>query len=199
VNQSYHILYLVLVTYGTVFLAELIGDKTLYTISSLSARFHPRPVFCGVSIAFMGKTLAAVALGRFISELPPGAVSGMSAVTFFITATVIWFKKTENQPTEGGRVQVSWMKAVAIAFATIFFSEWADIGQLTTAALAARYQAPVVVWCSATLALMTKGALAIALGIGLRKWIPMHVLRPIAASVCVLMGVVSARGLLPWH
>ena len=192
-------LYLVLATYGTIFLAELIGDKTVYTVSSLSARFRPFPVFCGISVAFMGKMLAAVSLGRFISDLPVNAVAGTSAATFFITATVIWFKKSEYQPTESRQAQASWLKAAVIAFAAIFFTEWADIGQITAATLAARYQAPGVVWYSATLALMTKGALAVTLGLGLRKSVPKNILRPIAVTVCVLMGFVSASGLIFWY
>jgi len=55
---------LFLTTYGMVFVAELIGDKLLYTISVLTTRYRPLPMFCGIVVAFMAKTLAAVLLAK---------------------------------------------------------------------------------------------------------------------------------------
>jgi putative Ca2+/H+ antiporter (TMEM165/GDT1 family) len=185
--------YLLLATYGTVFLAELLGDKTIYTISSLAMRFRPLYVFCGFTVAFMAKMLVAVLLGQVIAELPPYLVAIMSTTTFFVTALVIWFKKKD----EGGvrREHDNYFsKAALITFAAIFFSEWGDVGQITAATLTARYRAPLVVWLGATLALVTKGLLALTLGRSLRKRIPQHWLRPVSVSLCLVMGVISAVG-----
>jgi putative Ca2+/H+ antiporter (TMEM165/GDT1 family) len=86
-----------------------------------------------------------------------------------------------------------------IAFAAIFFSEWGDVGQVTAATLTARYQMPLIVWLGASAALLTKGLLAVTLGRGLRRHIPGHVLRPVSAALCLLMGVVSAAAtMLDW-
>jgi len=188
-------LYLLLATFGTVFVAELIGDKTIYTISSLGMRFRPLYVFFGFTAAFMAKMLAAVLLGQVIAELPIYLVAIVSTATFLVTALVIWFKKKDK---EEGAVQAKYdnyfSRATLITFAAIFFSEWGDIGQITAATLTARYQAPLVVWLGATLALVTKGLLALTLGRTLRKRIPQRMLRPISASLCLLMAVVSAIG-----
>jgi putative Ca2+/H+ antiporter (TMEM165/GDT1 family) len=189
-------LYLLLATYGAVLLAELVGDKSIYTISSLTSRLRPLPVFVGISLALSGKTLAAVTAGRFIAELPASVVTGVSAATFFTTGAVIWFKKSENRSTRNEQPQARWSRAVAISFAAVFFTEWADIGQITTATLAAHYHAPLVVWLGATLALMTKGALAITIGLGLQKLVPIRVLRALAVTVCAIMGVISIFSLL---
>lgn len=187
-------LYLLLLTYGTVFIAELIGDKTVYTISSLSMRFRPLYVFSGIALAFMLKMLAAVLLGQLIAELPTTIVALVSAVTFFVTALVIWFQKKDHekleQPEHGG----AFSKAVLISFAAIFFSEWGDIGQITAATLTARYQMPLIVWLGATAALITKGLLAMTLGRGIRRLVPKHILRPLSASICLIMAVVSVIG-----
>ena len=78
-----------------------------------------------------------------------------------------------------------------ISFAAIFFSEWGDVGQLAAATLAARYHAPFIVWSGATLALMTKGLLALTLGAGLSRRLPQNVLRYGALSLCLTMGVLS--------
>src|ERR1051325_310669 len=181
---------LLLATYATIFLAELVGDKNLYTISTLTVRFHILPVMCGISLAFAGKMLAAWSVGRAVAKLPSALVTGMSAATFFATGLIIWMKRPEGQPRrdEGAR---RWSRALPVSFAAIFFSEWADVGQIAAATLAARYHAPLMVWTGATLALMTKGLLALTLGAGLCRRLPQNVLRYGALGLCLMMGILS--------
>ena len=180
--------------YVLVLVAELVGDKLIYTAGSLTTRFRALPVFCGLSLAFMLKMLAAVSVGHFIAGLPGEVVAGVSAATFFVTAAFIWFRRGGGEASPKAGAEAGWWRAVGVSFAAAFLTEWGDIGQLTAAALAARHNAPLVVWLGATLALMTKGALAVTLGVGLRRKVPARVLRPLAASVCVVMGLVSAHG-----
>jgi putative Ca2+/H+ antiporter (TMEM165/GDT1 family) len=118
-------------------------------------------------------------------------VSLTSAATFFLTALVIWFKKT-NDGAEPRAHENYFSRAALITFAAILFSEWADIGQIMAATLTARYGFPLIVWLGATLALITKGLLALALGRGLRKCVPLQVLRPVSVSLCIIMGIISA-------
>ncbi|OLE55547.1 MAG: hypothetical protein AUG51_02685 [Acidobacteria bacterium 13_1_20CM_3_53_8] len=183
-------LYLLLATYGTIFFAELLGDKSIYTISTLTTRFRPSQVFCGISLAFMCKMLAAVLIGRAIAELPPMLVTGMSAATFFTTAFVVWRKKPKGEAVKQAESR-PWSRVIIICFAAVFFSEWCDVGQITAATLVARYHAPVIVWLGATLALNTKGILAMTLGVGLRKHIPQNRLRYGLLAICLTMGVIS--------
>ena len=184
-------LYLFFVTYGTIFVAELIGDKSIYTISSLATRFRPFQVFCGFTAAFAIKTLIAILLGSVIAELPTSLVATTSTVTFFLTALVIWFKRSSNVATEHQH-ESHWPKAILIPFAAILFSEWGDIGQIMAATLTARYQAPLVVFLGGTMALVTKGMLALTLGFSLRRRVPISILRPVSAILCVILGVISA-------
>lgn len=172
--------YLFLVTYGTILVAELIGDKNIYTISSLAMRFRPSQVFCGFTIAFAIKTLMAILLGSLIAELPTPLVATTSTVTFFLTALAIWFKRSSNAPAErehDGHLP----KAILVPFAAVLFSEWGDIGQIMAATLTARYQAPFIVFLGATLALVTKGVLALVIGFSLRRRVPISILRPVSA------------------
>jgi Ca2+/H+ antiporter, TMEM165/GDT1 family len=184
-------LYLLLAAFATIFLTEMLGDKALFTISALVTRFRPLPVFCGVVIAFMGKMLAAVLFGNAIARLPASLVAAVSALTFLITAVVIWFKKQEVA-TEDQRPVTPWSKALLTAFAAIFFSEWADAGQLAAAMLTAQSHAPFTIWLGGTLALATKGALAVVFGIGLRRHLPHNALRYAAFACCLVMSVLSA-------
>jgi putative Ca2+/H+ antiporter (TMEM165/GDT1 family) len=154
-------------------------------------RFRPFYVFSGFTVAFMLKMFVAVLFGQVIAKLPASLVVATSTATFFITALVIWFKKED-----AGAVQHQddnhFSRAALITFTAISLSEWGDIGQITAATLTARYQVPLVIWLGATLALMTKGLLALTLGFGLRKHIPQRILRPISAGLCLIMGIVSA-------
>jgi Ca2+/H+ antiporter, TMEM165/GDT1 family len=184
-------LYLLLATYGTILVAELIGDKSVYTIGSLTMRFRPFHVFCGFAAAFSIKMLMAVLLGQVIAELPGSLVTITSTATFFLTALFIWFKKSDGAPA-GSLLETKSTRVFLIAFAAIVFSEWGDIGQIMAATLTARYQAPLVVWFGGTLALITKGLLALVVGRTLRQRIPLNILRPVSASLCVAMGVISA-------
>jgi putative Ca2+/H+ antiporter (TMEM165/GDT1 family) len=95
--------YLLLATYGTVLFAELLGDKSFYTISSLTTRFRAAHVLGGISVAFAGKMLVAVLVGQAIAGLPPALVAGISAATFFATALAIWFKNA--RPESAGRAR----------------------------------------------------------------------------------------------
>jgi len=181
---------LLLATYGTIFLAELVGDKNLYTISTLTVRFNIWPVCCGIIMAFSVKMLVAVLLGQAIAGLPSALVTGMSAATFFATGLIIWMKRPEGTTRAGGERRY-WSRGLPVSFAAIFFSEWGDVGQIAAATLSARYQAPLVVWLGATLALITKGILALTLGAGLCRRLPQNVLRYSALGLCFMMGILS--------
>jgi putative Ca2+/H+ antiporter (TMEM165/GDT1 family) len=178
--------------FGTVFLTEILGDRALFTISALATRFRSLPVFAGIVPAFMAKMLAAVLVGNAIASLPAALVATASATTFLATAIVIWFKKREEDSASKKMLATCWPKAVLTAFAAIFFSEWADAGQLSAAMLTARHQAPVVIWLAATLALVAKGVLALSLGVTLRRHLPREFLRGAAFALCLTMGILCA-------
>jgi putative Ca2+/H+ antiporter (TMEM165/GDT1 family) len=182
---------ILIATYAIVFGAEVVGDKTIYTLGSLAARYRAFPIFCGSSVAFALKMLAAVLLGKAIAEMPAALVATVSAVTFFSMALVIWFKK----PEEEQRVStdsLSWLGIALASFASIFLSEWGDVGQIAAATLAARYRLLAVVWLGAVLAMMTKGILAMTLGVSLRNYVPQRILRYATSGICATMGILAA-------
>jgi putative Ca2+/H+ antiporter (TMEM165/GDT1 family) len=181
---------LLLTTYGAVLVAELIGDKSLYTLSSLAARFRLGPILAGAAAAFVGKMLLAVVLGQALGTLPAAFVAALSAVTFFTMAAILWRKKPHEPPAEVA--PPTWSRATLISFAAIFFPEWGDAGQLAAAMLVAQYGAPLVIWVGATLAMLTKACLAVTLGIGLRRWVPRDVVRVVSVVVCLIMGLLAA-------
>ena len=180
-----------LATYGAVFVAEIVGDKLLYTTGVLAARYRTVPIMFGMAVAFMLKMGVAVAVGEAISKLPPLFVACLTAASFIGVAIAVW-RKDERRAAQK---EVSAPKAAMVSFAAIFFSEWGDVGQITAAAMSAKYHVPLVVWIGAVAAMVTKGILAASIGAGVRGWIQEHVppkiVRYAGVSALVVLGVLS--------
>jgi Ca2+/H+ antiporter, TMEM165/GDT1 family len=178
-------------TYGAVFVAEIVGDKLLYTTGVLAARYKTLPIMFGMAFAFMLKMGVAVAVGEAISKLPPWLVACVTAASFIGVAIAVW-RKDERRATQK---EVSAPKAAMVSFAAIFFSEWGDVGQITAAAMSAKYHAPVWVWLGAVGAMVTKGALAASIGAGVRGWIqdhiPPRIIRYAGVAALLILGILS--------
>jgi putative Ca2+/H+ antiporter (TMEM165/GDT1 family) len=181
-----------LATYGAVFVAEIAGDKLLYTTGVLATRYRTVPIMIGMLVAFMAKMAVAVAVGEAISKLPRLLVASLTSVSFIGVAITLWRKPVERASTEKDPRAA---RAAMVSFAAIFFSEWGDVGQITAAAMAARFGSPVLVWIGAVAAMVTKGALAASLGAGVRQWIasriPPKVIRYVGVAALLVLGLLS--------
>ncbi len=184
---------LFLVAYGTVFAAEIVGDKLLYTTSVLATRYRTTPVMCGMVLAFMAKMGVAVVVGEAISNLPPLLVAGITTASFVFVAYTVW-RKDHTRLAANRESRES--KAAFVSFSAILFSEWADVGQITAATLAARFASPFTVWLGAVAAMVTKGALAASFGAAVRRWIQERVsprtVRHGSVIVLLVLGVLAA-------
>jgi len=183
----------VVAVFAAVLTAELLGDKIFLAIASLSAQYRPSAILGGLLPAQMAKMAVAVLAGGFVARLPVTLVTMASVLTFALTAVALWRKRCGggDAPTRKDGVGSSW-RGVALGFGAVFFTEWADPGQLAAAAMVARYGRPWVVWGAATGALAMKGLLALTLGRGLRRYIPHTALRISAAGVCAVLAVLAA-------
>jgi putative Ca2+/H+ antiporter (TMEM165/GDT1 family) len=186
-----------LATYGAVFMAEIVGDKLLYTTGLLATRYKTLPILFGMAMAFMLKMGVAVAVGHLISTLPKWLVASITAINFFAIAVVLWRKKDKREVTAKNYPAY---RAALVAFAAIFFSEWGDVGQITAATMAARFNSPLAVWLGAVAAMVTKGTLASFIGGGLRGWIQSHfepkTLRYAATALLLVLGIFSVWEIL---
>src|SRR5256712_1029408 len=184
-------------TFGAVFLAEIVGDKLLYTTGVLAARYRTAPIMIGMAAAFMAKMGVAVLIGEAISRLPRLLVAAITAASFLSIAFVLW--KKSDRPRESKESHRA-HKAAMVSFAAIFFSEWGDVGQITAATLAAKYRMPLVVWVGAVSAMVTKGTLAAFLGAGIRRWIrdrvSPKVVRYVAVGLLLVLGCLSVVEIL---
>lgn len=181
-----------LATFGAVFVAEIVGDKLLYTTGVLATRYRTMPIVLGMLIAFMCKMAVAVAVGSAIAKLPPMLVAALTTVSFVGVAIALWRKPLKAEPIEKEHAA---SKAALVSFAAIFFSEWGDVGQITAATMAARFGQPLLVWIGAVAAMATKGALAASIGAGVRQWIatriPPKVVRYAGVGALLVLGLLS--------
>jgi len=189
-------------TYGAVFVAEIVGDKLLYTTGVLATRYRSASIMVGMAVAFMCKMAVAVAVGQAISRLPKPLVAAVTAASFIGVALALWRKPDVRDEKPKDRAVI---KGAAVAFAAIFFSEWGDVGMVTAAAMAAKFLTPappgtvfvtgLVIWLGAVLAMVTKGILAAFLGAGVRLWIAERVsprvIRYVAVAALAVLGVLA--------
>jgi putative Ca2+/H+ antiporter (TMEM165/GDT1 family) len=176
--------------YWTVLVAELVGDKSIYTVSSLGMRFRGGVVFGSVVAAFAGKMLVAVLLGRALVQWHSRWTDMVSALAFFLSAMLIWFDEPEEE-LPATRPSVPWPRAGIICFAALFFTEWGDPGQIAAAAITLKSGAMLATWAGGTLAMITKGALAMTLGRKLRDHLPQRMIRMLASASCGALGLIA--------
>src|SRR5947207_13431684 len=85
-------------TFGAVFLAEIVGDKLLYTTGVLAARYRTAPIMIGMAAAFMAKMGVAVLIGEVIARLPRLLVAAITAARSIGVAIALWRKDDEYRP-----------------------------------------------------------------------------------------------------
>ena len=62
-------------------MAEIVGDKLLYTTGLLATRYKTFPILCGMAMAFMLKMAVAVLVGHIFALLPKWLVASVTAIT----------------------------------------------------------------------------------------------------------------------
>jgi putative Ca2+/H+ antiporter (TMEM165/GDT1 family) len=179
-----------LLAFWSVFVAELVGDKSLYALTSLALRIHWAVVFAAFSVASAAKILAATLLGSLVTQIHGHWPYILSAVAFFVSAILIWV----DEPSEGDRentARTGWSKGIVVCFTSFFFTEWGDPGQIAAAALVLKSHMLLATWMGATLALMIKGAAALTLGVQIRNRLPQRMLRIVASGSCCVLGTLA--------
>src|SRR5262245_28681075 len=90
-------------TYGAVFIAEIVGDKLLYTSGVLATRYRWASVASGMALAFMAKMAAAVAIGAAAATLLEEyrwLVALVTAASFIGVALIMFQKSDVRAPKE---------------------------------------------------------------------------------------------------
>jgi Ca2+/H+ antiporter, TMEM165/GDT1 family len=188
--------------FGTVFVVIFVAelpDKTAIAALVLATRYKPLPVFFGAALALTVQSIIAIAAGGLLALLPARPVHVGAGVLFLVSAAVMWHRKGEDsveprKNTESAAAP-SCLRMLVSAFGVVFVAEWGDLTQLGTAALAARYRSPVIVFCSATLALWTVTAIAVLIGNRAGALMDPNVTKRVAAAIFAFLGLTLIFGL----
>ncbi|MEU4801381.1 TMEM165/GDT1 family protein [Actinosynnema sp. NPDC023587] len=181
--------------FGVIFLAEL-PDKTMVATLVLTTRYRAWPVFVGVTAAFAVQCVVAATFGGVLTLLPDRLVAGVVAALFGIGAFLLLkesFAGDDDESAESGNGgSVTFWRAALTSFGVLFAAEWGDASQLATAALSARYGAPVFVGVGAFLALVVVAGIAVLVGRKIAGRIPTHLIQRVSGSIFAVFAVVAA-------
>jgi len=108
---------------------------------------------------------------------------------------LIWCEGHEKA-TDKTTVNVSWPRAALVSFGALFLTEWGDPGQISAAALTLKSHSVAPVWLGGSLAMITKGTLAIVLGVKLSDRLPQRTLRILASASCCILSVLALGGIV---
>jgi putative Ca2+/H+ antiporter (TMEM165/GDT1 family) len=188
--------------FGVIFVAEL-PDKTALAALVLATRHRPVPVLIGAASALTVQSLVAVGAGQLVSLLPQRSVHLFAGGLFVASAVLMWRRKEESEDDvkdrdnggNGDGARAFW-RSTWLAFVVVFVAEWGDLTQLATAALAARYRAPFIVFSGSALALWAVATLAVFIGHRAGKLLDPHLTKRIAAVLFAVIGGVLLAGLL---
>lgn len=181
--------------FGLIFVAEL-PDKTAVTALVLATRHRPAPVLLGTASALTIQSIVAVVAGQLISLLPHRPVHIGAGLLFVVSAVVMWVQKEDSEEVKDSAASLGFWRSAWLAFVVVFIAEWGDLTQLATAALAARYRAPFIVFAGSTLALCAVAAIAVFAGHKAGKLLNPQLTKRIAAVLFAAIGVAFVTGLV---
>jgi putative Ca2+/H+ antiporter (TMEM165/GDT1 family) len=184
--------------FGVIFVAEL-PDKTALAALVLATRHKPLPVFLGAAAALTVQSLVAITAGELLSLLPARGVHIGAGLLFLVSAWFMWRRKEEAEGSsrdEDSKKPAGFWRAAWLVFGVVFVAEWGDLTQLATAAMAARYRAPVTVFVGATLALWAVTAIAVFVGNRAGRLLDPDLTKKIAAVLFAAVGVALIAGVL---
>ncbi|MBS4045766.1 MAG: TMEM165/GDT1 family protein [Alphaproteobacteria bacterium] len=177
-----------LTTTGVVAIAE-IGDKTQLLSLLLAARFNrPWPILAGILAATIANHLAAAALGVWLEDLLAPQVLRWVLIASFV-AMAVWTLIPDKLEEDAAQSTGRW-GAFLTTLVMFFIAEIGDKTQLATTALAARYDAILIVTAASTLGLMLANVPVVFLGKALMRRLPLNLARYLAAAAFLLLALV---------
>ncbi len=171
---------------AVVALAE-IGDKTQLLAIVLATRFRkPLPIVVGIFAATVANHFLAALVGAQVASILEGQWFRYAIAISFL-AMAAWtlipdkLDEEEQKPARFGAFLTT-----LIAF---FLVEMGDKTQVATVALGARFTDVVSVTMGTTLGMMIANVPAVFLGHEVLKYVPLDVVRRIAAGLFLVIGL----------
>lgn len=166
--------------------ATEMGDKTQLLALVLATRFKkPWTIMAGILTATIANHLFAAWAGERVAEfVSPEILKWILALTFF--AFAIWILIPDKDDSDESKMRSSPFWTTVILF---FVAEVGDKTQLSTVALAAKYQNIWLVTLGTTLGMLVSDGLAVFFGEKLTKRISMKWVHGISAVLYVAFGI----------
>jgi len=175
-------------SFGIIALAEL-GDKTQVTIMCLSANKRVKSVFVGAIVAFaLVEGISALIGGTIAAFIPTQWVGIGAGVAFLVFGVYSLLSKTEEVKVNNSSLNI------ARSFSLIALMELGDKTQLSVIALAAEYDAPLMVFVGVMFALALLTIIGILVGSVISRFVPMKYIKVGSSLVFILFGVLFLFG-----
>jgi Ca2+/H+ antiporter, TMEM165/GDT1 family len=176
---------------GSVAVGEL-GDKTQLLSLILATRLRkPLPIIAGIFAATLINHLIACSIGEWVGTLmTPTVLRWVLGISFLAVAVWALIPDTmdENVKTQGN------YGIFVLTAVTFFMAEMGDKTQIIALALAAKYDALVAVVAGTTLGMMIVNIPTVLFAERATKWVPVNVVRIVAALIYAILGVITLLG-----
>lgn len=171
---------------AAVALAE-IGDKTQLLAIVLATRFQkPMPIILGILAATIANHFLAALLGSEVASVLDGPGFRYAVAASFI-AMAAWTLIPDK--LEDGDQKPARFGAFLTTLIAFFLVEMGDKTQIATVALGARFHDVVSVTAGTTLGMMLANVPAVFLGNEVLKYVPLSVVRMVAAGLFLIIGL----------
>ena len=185
----------VLISAFVVAVAE-IGDQTQLLAIFLATRFRkPWPILAGILVATIANHLLAACVGYYVADLLKGKWVGYLIGVSFL-ATALWALKPDKE--DEAAAERSGLGVFLTTLVAFFLVEMGDKTQIAAISLAARFHSIWRVAAGTTAGMMIANAPVVFLGERATQFIPVKVMRIVAAVVLAVLGVwtlvATARG-----
>lgn len=178
---------------ASIMVGEL-GDKTQMLTLILAARLRkPIPIIAGILVATLVNHLGACLVGEWVGELiTPQILRWVLGISFLAVAA--WalipdkIDEDEDVKTRGN------YGVFALTAVTFFLAEMGDKTQIVAMALAAKYNDLFSVVAGTTLGMMIVNVPTVLFAERATKWVPLKLVRIIAAATYAVLGVATLLG-----
>ncbi|NHJ25560.1 MAG: TMEM165/GDT1 family protein [Candidatus Lokiarchaeota archaeon] len=213
--------FIILITYGILFLGEL-GDKTQLIVFNLALDYNKFfKVGIGATLGFAVIVTIGILFGSFITVLVPlSLIKIISSIVFIIIGifearniksfylnerkmkskdkAIKEFENNEGSTSVNESSRFSWLKKnpYLAGFGFIFLMELGDKTQILTISLASIHNAPLEVWLGAFLALTSVAWIGIFAGAFIARKVPKFYLKVLSITIFILVGILVLTGII---
>lgn len=167
-----------------------IGDKTQLLALLLASRFRqPLAVIAGIAVATLANHAIAAWFGAVAADwLSSGVARGVLGLSFL--AMAVWVLIPDRMDEEHAPATRR-HGAFVTTLVCFFLVEIGDKTQVATVALAAHYEAVILVTMGTTLGMLLSNVPVVMLGDRAAKAIPLRVVRVVASVMFALLGLLA--------